>query len=188
MFLATYSVMAQDNRSKFIPNQAKLQYAGSMGLISSGIGWSYGKSNNWETDFIFGYIPKYTTDKAKICITIKENYIPWKIHFRKSAFFLEPFTFGLYVNTISGKEFWIQKPDKYSKTYYRFSTKIRFNLCAGQRLAYKIPATMKKNAKFFFAFYEISSNDFYIDIAIRDSYLKPTDYLHLSLGIGFRWE
>ena len=76
MFLVISGAMANDNKSKLMPSQFKLQYAGSMGLVSSGFGWIYGKNNNWETDFMLGYIPKYTTHKAKMCVTIKENYIP----------------------------------------------------------------------------------------------------------------
>ena len=187
MFLAINSAPANDNKNKLIPSQSKIQYAGSMGLVSSGFGWSYGKSNNWETDFMVGYIPKYTTDKSKICITLKENYIPWKIRYNNSPFYFEPLTSGIYINIISGEEFWSQEPDKYPNPYYKFSTKVRFNLCIGQRMTYKIPASIKTRVKFVFAFYEISSSDLYIISAFKDSYLKPTDYLHLSLGIGFRW-
>ena len=187
MFLAINGAMAQDNKSKLRPNQTKLQYVGSMGLVSSGLGWSYGKSNNWETDIMIGYIPKYTTDKAKMCMTIKENFIPWKIQLRNSTFFLEPLTSGIYVNTVSGEEFWAKEPEKYPKPYYGFSTKVRFNISVGQRMTYKILTSMKARVKFISAFYEISSSDLYIVSAFRDSHLKPTQYLHLSLGIGFRW-
>ena len=187
MFLAISGTMANENKSKLIPNQSKLQYAGSMGLISIGFGWSYGKNNNWETDFMLGYVPKYSTDKAKMCITIKENYIPWKKQLKNSAFFLEPLTSSIYINTVSGEEFWSQEPDKYPNPYYRVSTKIRFNISAGQRMTYKIPASKKTHVKFISVFYEISSSDLYIYSAFKDSHLKLTQFLHLSFGIGFRW-
>ena len=187
VFFAISCTMAQDNKSKLIPNQFKLQYAGSMGLVSSGFGWNYGKNNSWETDIMVGYVPKYMTDKAKVCITIKENYIPWKMQVRNSAFSLEPLTSSIYINTISGEEFWLKEPDKYPKPYYRFSTKVRFNISVGQQISYKTPASMKTRIKSASAFYEISSSDLYLVSAIRDSHLKPTHYLRLSLGVGLRW-
>ena len=177
--------MANNNKNILMPVQSKIQYAGSMGLVSSGFGWSYGKSNNWETDFMVGYIPKYSTDKAKMCFTIKENYIPWKI--QSDKFYFEPLTSGFYVNAISGEEFWSQEPKKYPTPYYKFSTKVRFNISVGQRMTYKIPASLKTHVKFISAYYEVSSSDLYIFSAFRDSHLKPTQYLHLSFGIGFRW-
>jgi hypothetical protein len=188
MFLAISGAMARDYKNKLVPDHSKLQYAGSMGLVSGGVGWNYGNKDNWETDFMIGYIPKYTTDKAKVCITLKENYIPWKKQLKNSAFFLEPLTSSIYVNTVSGEEFWTKEPDKYPNPYYKFSTKMRFNISIGQRIIYKTPAHTKTGIKSATAFYEVSSNDLYIISAIRDSHLKPTDYLHLSLGVGFRWK
>ena len=190
IFLATCVTVAQDGKktnSKLVPNQYKIQYAGSMGLISNGIGWSYGKKENWETDFMIGYIPKYTTDKTKVCITIKESYIPWKIPLKNGDFYLEPLTSGIYFTTVLGEEFWAKEPNKYPKSYYGFSTKIRINMSVGQQIVYKNPAHMKMRIKYISAFYEISSNDLYIISAFSDSNLRLTDCLHLSLGLGFRW-
>lgn len=68
------------------PSHMKLQYAGSMGLVSFGTGWDYGKNNQWETDLMFGFIPKYTTDNVKVCITLKQNFIPWAIQLKESDF------------------------------------------------------------------------------------------------------
>ena len=33
-----------------MPTYTKFQYAGGMGLINAGFGWSYGKDKQWETD------------------------------------------------------------------------------------------------------------------------------------------
>ena len=37
-----------------IPRYEKIQYAGSMGLISLGVGWDYGRKKQWETDLFLG--------------------------------------------------------------------------------------------------------------------------------------
>lgn len=62
-----------------IPTQFIIQNAGNMGTLSAGIGWDYGKRNQWETDLLIGFIPKHQTDRLKITMTLKENYIPWSI-------------------------------------------------------------------------------------------------------------
>ena len=190
IFLSTCVTMAQDGRkteNKLMPSQFKIQYAGSMGLISEGVGWNYGKKDNWETDFIIGYIPKYTTDNAKVCITVKESFIPWKVPLKNNNFCFEPLTSSVYFTTVFGEEFWAKEPNKYPQAYYGFSTKIRFNISVGQRIVYKNTARMKMKIKSISAFYEISSNDLYIISAVSNSNLTPIDYLHLSLGMGFRW-
>ncbi len=53
------------NWERIIPTHSKIQYAGNMGLLSFGTGWDYGKRNQWETDVLLGFIPKYSSKKAK---------------------------------------------------------------------------------------------------------------------------
>lgn len=168
--------------NKLIPTHAKLQYAGSMGLLSLGAGWDYGKNNQWETDVYLGYLPKYSTKRAKATFTVKQNFIPWKTRLN-NTFTLEPFACGLYVNTILDGDFWVNEPDKYPDSYYAFSTKVRFNIYIGQRLIYNIKSSKRILSRSVTFFYEISTNDLYLVSAIPNRYLKPSDYLHLSLGL-----
>lgn len=169
---------------KITPKFVKAQFAGSMGLISVGVGWNYGRKNQWETDMLMGYLPKFNTNKHKVTFTLKQNYIPWKWKLNKT-FSVDPLTCGLYANSVIGDEFWVSEPDKYGNNYYSFSTKIRFNIFVGQRLTYQL-----KNTKALFDtvtfFYEISTSDLYIVSAFINKYLKPADYLGASVGL--KWQ
>lgn len=169
-----------------IPTHLKLQYAGSMGFLSIGTGWDYGKKAQWETDLIIGYVPPASGDKAKVAFTIKQNYIPWKVKLGNEKFFFEPLTTGLYVNTISGRDFWSTEPERYPSGYYNMSTKIRFHIFLGERLTYRVPPERRWHFKEITFFYEISTCDLYIASAVQNSYLKPHDYLKLSLGVKFQ--
>lgn len=170
-----------------IPTHVKLQYAGSMGFLSFGTGWDYGKRDQWETDLILGYVPPASGDKAKVAFTIKQNYIPWQLPLNNGNFSFEPLTTGLYVNTISGKDFWATEPDRYPSGYYNLSTKIRFHIFLGERLSYQVPANKRWHFKEVTFFYEVSTCDLYLISAIQNSYLKPNDYLKLSLGVKFQF-
>jgi len=163
-----------------LPEYAKLQYAGSMGFLSLGGGWDYGKEKHWETDLFIGFLPHYSTSKNKITFTLKQNYIPWKLD-AGSKFVIEPLTTGLYLNTIWGRDFWVKELEKYPNSYYAFSSKIRINVFVGQRITYKFKENRDiiKSATFF---YEVSTNDLYLLSAVNNAYLKPKDYLVLSLG------
>ena len=68
---------------RIIPTHSKIQYAGNMGLLSFGTGWDYGKHNQWETDILLGFIPKYSSKKAKVTMALKQNYMPWSINIGK---------------------------------------------------------------------------------------------------------
>lgn len=48
---------------KIIPRYSKLQYAGSMGMLSLGTGWNYGR-DHWETDIWLGLVPRYSDRHA----------------------------------------------------------------------------------------------------------------------------
>ncbi len=166
-----------------IPTYTKLQYAGSMGFLSLGTGWDYGKNNQWETDVMFGFLPRYNTDAAKMTFTLKQNFIPWKTDLGKN-FELDPLACGVYATSIFHEEFWRREPGKYPNGYYTFFVpKIRFNFYIGQRIRYNIPPNRNHYAKSITFFYEISSNELYIVSRFGNQYLKPTDYIHLSLGL-----
>ena len=118
--------------NKLIPNQATVQYAGSIGMFSAGAGWRYGRNHHWETDLLLGFLPKYHSETAHMTFTIKERYIPWHCKI-SSRWDIEPLTTGIFFNTISGEDFWKHLPSRYPKHYYGFSTKIRSNVFLGQR-------------------------------------------------------
>ncbi len=96
----------QQGWSRLIPQYEKIHYAGSMGLISLGIGWDYGKKSQWETDFFLGYLPRFEGQKGHVTVTLKENYIPWSIGIKEERWKFDPFTVSLYMNKIFGDEFW----------------------------------------------------------------------------------
>lgn len=166
-----------------IPTQVIIQNAGNMGLLSVGIGWDYGKHSQWETNLLFGYLPAYKSSRWKTTMTIKQNFIPWSVYL-KEGWLMEPLSCGLYMNTVFGEEFWGRQPSRYPNKYYEYlSTKVRFNIFAGQRITKIIPHNKRKAIKGITAFYEISTCDLYLRTMIIDDYLSLWDILGLSLGI-----
>lgn len=171
---------------KLVPRYSKAQFAGSMGLISLGTGWDYGKNRQWETDFLIGFVPKYSTDKNKITMTLKQNFIPWTVRLNDN-FNLKPFSAGLYVNTIFGGEFWGKEPAKYPNSYYKFSTKLRINIFMGQGWEYKLDTDKKVFCKSITFSYELSTNELYLMSAFTNKYLTAKDVLGLSLGVKLQF-
>lgn len=117
-----------------IPTSGIIQTCGNMGIISLGIGWEYGKRRQWETQLLFGYIPKFSSDDEKLTMTLKENFIPWRRNIGKGWWF-EPLECSLYFNTVFGHDFWTKQPTKYESGYYPFSTRVRPNIALGERFS-----------------------------------------------------
>lgn len=172
--------------NRLVPRYQKIQYAGSMGLISVGVGWDYGRKKQWETDFFLGYLPRFDGDKGHVTMTLKENYIPWKVNIGQSRWRVEPFTASLYVNKIFGDEFWMKDPDRYpSKSYYGVATNLRFNLAFGQGVSMRFkPVGLSSRIKFF---YEFATNDLYIISYFTNKYLRVPDIFNLSVGIKLQF-
>lgn len=170
------------NFAKLIPNQTVLQYAGSIGLFSVGLGWHYGRAHRWETDLLVGFVPRYASQSAKATFTVKERFIPWKIPVGR-WWTVEPLTAGLFFNTIFGEDFWAREPSKYPKSYYGFSTKIRTNVFLGQRFCYLIPLKKRLTHKSVAFYYELSTCDLYVISAVTNRRVRPRDILSLCFGL-----
>ena len=165
------------------PSQFIMQNAGNMGLLSFGLGWNYGKRNQWETHLLFGWIPKYKGHSVRMTMTLKETYIPWNKRLGEE-WRLEPLTVGLYANTVFGKAFWRSQPSRYPDKYYQFlSTRVRLNVFLGQRITVIVPNNKRKFVKSMTAFYELSTCDLYIRCMFQDSSVKLKDIVGLSLGL-----
>ena len=170
--------------SALIPRQGVVQTAGNMGLVSVGVGWNYGHRDRWETDLLLGFIPKYDSSRPKATLTLKENFLPWRLSVGGRGWNVEPLACGLYVNTVFGHEFWQKQPSRYPKGYYKMlSTKFRANLFLGQRVTYEIPARRRSFVRSLTAFYEVSTCDLYIRLMFQDRSVRLSDVRGLSLGL-----
>lgn len=166
--------------NKITPDFMKSQFAGSIGAVSVGAGWNYGK-NRWETDLLIGLVPRNADRHAMVTLTLKQNYLPWKIGLGKD-FMFEPLNCGLFLNTLLDNDFWVKNPDKYPEGYYTFSTKVRIHVFLGERITFKLK-NQNQFVKSVSLFYELSTSDLYLINAIDNKYLTPSDYLSLAIGV-----
>ena len=167
---------------KLVPNQFTTQYAGSIGVVSFGAGWHYGKHKNWETDLLLGFVPKYHSEETKVTFTVKERYVPWHLNTGRH-WMVEPLTTGLFFSSIFGEDFWNNEPSRYPDRYYGFSTRVRANIFLGQRLTYRIPSKKRHFFRSISAYYELSTCDMYIISAIPNKNVRLSDILSLAAGI-----
>ncbi len=193
--LSTYDKHVQRMTSKWaslIPTHLVIQNAGNMGIVSAGMGWSYGKRHQWECDLMFGYIPEHESNRGKLTSTIKGNYMPWNICLnpngdwtKKGQWNFEPLSASLYINTVYGHEFWRSQPGRYPDKYYDFmSTKFRLNAAIGQRITYVIPKSKRQHHNRITLFYEVGTCDLYVRSMFQTS-IPLKDILGLSIGAKF---
>ena len=168
--------------ARLIPTHIKLQYAGGMGLLSAGVGWDYGKRAEWETDLLWGFLPACYADEARMTFTLRQNYIPWSVRIGRRVD-LEPLTCAMYINKISGDEFWDREPGRYphgENGYYCFSSRTRVHLNVGQRLTLQTPNAGAIRS--LSLYYEFGVNDLMLISKFNNSTLALSDIVHFSVG------
>lgn len=176
----------REHWAALIPTQLIMQYAGNMGFMSVGVGWDYGKHDQWETHLLFGYLPKADSDRGKLTMTLKQTFLPWSLSFGK-GWMLEPLSCGIYFNTVFGSEFWGNQPSRYPDKYYEpLNTEVRINAFLGQRITLNIPENKRKFVKSVSAFYEVSTCDLYLRLAVMERKVSLWDILGLSVGVKFQ--
>ena len=168
---------------RLIPDQAKFQFAGSIGLVSTGVGWTYGRKKQWETDLLIGFLPKYHSKRAKAVLTLKESYVPWLCCISSSSFYVQPLSCSLFLSSVLDESFWVDEPERYPKGFYGFSTRIRANLSLGQRLMYKIPEKARRRVQSLSLYYELSACDTDLCTFFGDRCIKFKDILSLAIGL-----
>lgn len=174
--------LSYEGWERIIPTHLKLQYAGGMGFLSTGVGWDYGQRGEWETDFMVGFLPACYSDELRATFTLRQNYIPWSVRVGKRLD-LEPLACALFLNLISGNEFWNREPGRYphgEKGYYKFSSRTRVNLALGQRITLQTPRAGAIRS--LSLYYEFGINDLMLISKINNRSLALSDVFHFSLG------
>lgn len=167
---------------RLLPTHLKLQYAGGLGLCSLGAGWDYGRSNQWETDLQIGWIPSYCIDGGtRATFTLKQNYLPWNIRCGE-RFGIEPFSCGLYLNLLTGPDYWLREPSKYGGSYYRFMTRLRAYLYVGQRITWyhRRAGSCLRGVTLY---YELSAKDLDLVAKCTNRKLTIPDIFYFSFGV-----
>ncbi len=167
-----------------IPNQSRFQYAGNVGMVNIGLGWHYGGPERrlWETDFMFGLLPKHNTKHNYTTFTLRQSYVPFRIPLMWNLGY-EPLATGMMMNVINGEEFWVREPAKYPREYYGFSSAIRFHVFLGQRLRWEIPQSKRLYVKAISLCYELSTCDLELVSYATNSAISLRDILSLSIGV-----
>lgn len=176
-------VEAQDygiqRKSPWLPDDAIVQYAGSIGFLSAGAGYSLAKGRI-ETDILLGYLPKFIGGANIWTAALKSNWIP--IQFQASdQLKVIPFTTGLMVSHTFGPNYFVLLPDHYAKNYYTFSTAVHLYYQFGSRIQFPLG---KESFPEMALYYELNSSAEAIFSYIQNpKALSPSDIFFLSLGL-----
>lgn len=171
----------------YSPDYLKLQYAGSIGFISPGIG--YGLLNDRASIELFGgYVPESFGGTPISSMTLKADVHLVKIRIGKSVSF-DPLILGVLANHTFGDEFYLTLPNNYPDDYFWWSTALRFGLFTGGSLEKRVVSSDGSFLKSVGVYFEVNTNELYLMSFYENmNYLEITDILSLGLGIKLSFD
>ncbi len=166
---------------KFIPDYIKLQYAGGIGFLSTGVGYTFFK-HRFDATMFYGYVPKFTgiTDLHSISLQLTAKLLKIKINDNIEVL---PLNFGWYAHHTFGQEFWIKLPDKYTKGYYWWSPGRNAGIFIGNEIKTKFLAN-KTPASGTSFYVRLGTRGLYLSSIWGNSTIPVKDILELGFGIA----
>ncbi|MES2653039.1 MAG: hypothetical protein V4663_14960 [Bacteroidota bacterium] len=180
--LFTSSAYAQRSFLKRIePHHINLQYAGSIGYFSGGIGYNFFKEKT-ALSFHYGYVPKNKGGWMSI-FTAKFEYKPFAIAI-KDKIIIHPINPVFFPSYTSGDNFDYQfKTSQYREGYYFWSSALRLHLGAGTEI--KILNNQNAAFKSVSLYAEANTNDLYAISWFENRTTTPF-YAMFKMGYGVR--
>ncbi|MEE4198427.1 MAG: hypothetical protein V2I54_12345 [Bacteroidales bacterium] len=98
----------------YVPDYLKMQFAGNIGFVSFGTGYSWWKKKA-QSDLIYGYVPHYHGNATIHTFTQKNSFR--FLHFANGFYHYSLYT-GFSVSFEPGENSMVTLPDKYPNGYY----------------------------------------------------------------------
>jgi hypothetical protein len=168
----------------YVPSHAKLQYAGNIGWLSAGAGYTY-LDDILQSELFFGYVPALTGNQRLAMTTFKQIAIPyefgWGQHLR-----VVPIYAGAFATYTFGDDYYVFAPEHLEGVYSR-QTALRFGPLVGGRIGADIePFGPIESVG---AYWELNANDLAINAYVKNpEFFNVYDILALGLGVelGFK--
>lgn len=167
-------------RSNLLPDHVKLQFAGGIGFLSIGAGYS-SANEKFEGDLFYGYVPESAGGVTIHALSAKITWLPVKT-IPVKGLGLKPFTSGLIVNYTFGKQYFGFTPDNYPYDYYNHPTNLHLGLFIGGQLRNNFKP--EKKIKQMALYYELITFDTELLSYVKNTKtIKIHDILNLGIGI-----
>jgi len=168
----------QKERKCFLPDYTKIQFAGNIGFLSIGIGYQL-FNDGFNTELIYGYVPKAYAHTQIHTITTK-NIVPlWRIH--SPNFIFTPYL-GMTLSFETGNSTFVKLPSQYPSGYYSTNA-FHFCVLGGISAYYSFETT--KAIKGFAFYVETVAVDSFLWYELSSDQVRMSQILSLALGINF---
>jgi hypothetical protein len=169
---------ADERRHPLVPDHAKLQFAGAVGLVSAGGGYAFAR-RHLELDALVGWVPASIADVDLLMVTGKLTFLPWKWRL-PHGWRLRPVTSSLALTYTFGDRFFLRSPDKYpTSDYYPLPTALRGTVALGATLGRAVRSFEELGV-----FVELVAVDIPLAFWVRNQdAVRASDVISVALGL-----
>ncbi len=101
---------------RFLPDYMKLQFAGGIGFVSMGVGYTF-FNQKLDVSYFYGYVPENVTsdDLHSVSLQVTAKLLRFKINENLE---IMPLNVGGFIHHTFGSEYWLKLPEHYPPGYY----------------------------------------------------------------------
>ncbi len=168
-------------RPWYVPDQAVVQFAGNIGFLSAGLGYSL-KQDKINLDFLYGFTPGFEAQTNIHTVTGKFTYSPWRKNVNQ-RYTWEPFQFGAGINYSLGPQFYTTLPKHYPDGYYFWTTSFRLLPFISTAMSKNLGNTTSSvGIKKVRVYLEVGTHDLAVLSVATNKTLNPWDIISLAMG------
>lgn len=167
--------------SKFLPDYIKLQYAGGIGFLSAGVGYTF-VDHRLDVSLFYGYVPTWFTVDDLHSVSLQFTAKLIRIKVSKNIEIL-PLNIGWYLHHTFGNEYWVKLPDNYPKNYYWWSPGRNAGVFIGGEIKTKLLSKSTPGSGT--AFYvRVGTRGLYLSSKVGNSSIPISDIVELGFGVA----
>lgn len=165
---------------KFLPDYVKMQFAGGIGFLSLGVGYTF-FNQKLDISYFYGYVPEFVSIDDLHSVSLQFTVKLFRFNINHKIEIL-PLNVGGFIHHSFGSEYWIKLPSHYPEKYYWWSPGRNAGIFIGGEIKTKILATRTPASGT--AFYaRVGTRGLYLSSKIGNSSIRVTDII--ELGVGF---
>ncbi|GAB1417344.1 hypothetical protein MASR2M12_01090 [Bacteroidales bacterium] len=165
---------------KFVPDNVKLQFAGGIGFISIGAGYTF-FNEKLDISYFYGYVPSFVSVDDLHSLSIQLFVKPFRIP-AWDGIEVFPLNFGVFFHHTFGNEYWIRLPSHYPKDYYWWSP----GRNAGAFLGGEIKTGLLKSRSYASGaslYFRFGSRGLYLASKLGNSSIPVSDIIEFGFGV-----
>ena len=166
---------------KFMPDYVKSQFAGGIGFLSVGFGYTF-FNQKLEVSYFYGYVPKWVAidDLHSVSLQITAKLLRYKIN---ENIEILPLNAGWFIHHTFGNEYWIKLPSHYPNEYYWWSPGRNAGIFVGGEIKTKFLSNSTPASGT--AFYgRIGTRGLYLASKIGNQSIPTQDILEFGFGVA----